>query len=353
MTHDAHHDHNDPSHLAHHFDSPRQQYDSAKVGMWVFLATEILMFGGLFVAYAVWRSLHPDVFLYAHTELNWVLGCVNTVLLIASSFTMAWAVRAAQLNQQKLLVILIALTMAGGCGFLVVKTFEYSAKWNHGLWVGTSNKYHTDYKGEHIPGEGHGGGHGEATAGHDAAADHNADHKTAGGSLEEATAVVNAVDTIQAAQDAHNKQTSTTQAHDAVVAPAAAESDNIAKAEHTILPQAASQPQGIASDYLLTPEELAAVKATEKPLHHSLSYDELTPRTKQNVQQFFQIYFMMTGLHTLHVIIGLGLMIWLIIRAKRGVFSDKYFTAVDLVGLYWHLVDLIWIFLFPLLYLIH
>lgn len=329
MSHDAHHDHNDPSHLAHHFDTPRQQYDSAKVGMWVFLATEILMFGGLFVAYAVWRSLHPDVFLYAHTELNWQLGCVNTVLLIASSFTMAWAVRAAQMNQRKLLVLLIALTMAGGCGFLVVKTFEYSAKWNHGLWVGTSNKYHEKYEGPHVPGEGHGGDHAEA-GGHDAAATGH------GEAADHAEAAVHA-DAAPAAP----------------TTPVAAAQDAPAQAEKTTLPQAASPPQGLVSDYMLTPDELTQVKATEKPVHHSLSYDELSPRTKQNVQQFFQIYFLMTGLHTFHVIVGLGLMIWILIKAQKGVFSDKYFTPVDLVGLYWHLVDLIWIFLFPLLYLIH
>src|SRR4051812_19170699 len=92
--------HHDP-HLAHHFDTPEQQYQSGKLGMWVFLATEILMFGGLFCAYSVYRHNHPDVFAFAHKALDPILGGINTVVLITSSLTMAWGVRAAQLNQKR------------------------------------------------------------------------------------------------------------------------------------------------------------------------------------------------------------------------------------------------------------
>ena len=89
-------------HLAHHFDTPAQQFSSAKLGMWLFLATEILLFGGLFCAYAVYRSNHPEIFIYAHRYLDRNLGAVNTAILLASSFTMAWAVRAAQLGRAAL-----------------------------------------------------------------------------------------------------------------------------------------------------------------------------------------------------------------------------------------------------------
>ncbi|MCC7205097.1 MAG: cytochrome c oxidase subunit 3 family protein [Phycisphaeraceae bacterium] len=311
-----HQDHagHDPN-LAHHFETPKQQFDSAKVGMWVFLATEILMFGGLFCAYAVWRSNHPDVFLYAHTKLDWRLGGINTVLLIASSFTMAWAVRAAQLSQKKLMVALLALTIAGGCGFLVVKTFEYSAKYHHGLWVGHWNQYHPNYQGPK---------HEEAAA-HAAVAP--APGSSDGGSNVSAPGSAGGYDQL------------------ALTAP-----------EHSQVTHAPPGPQGIVPA-LVTPPSSAQVQADLAEQHHTshynLAWEDLPPAEQARTHQFFQIYFLMTGLHTFHVIVGLGLLTWILLRGLRGAFGSAYFTPVDLVGLYWHLVDLIWIFLFPLLYLIH
>ena len=95
------HDDDHPAHLQHHFDTPLQQFDSAKLGMWLFLATEILLFGGLFVAYAIYRANHPEIFSWAHHLLDTKLGAINTVVLLTSSLTMAWGVRAAQLGQRK------------------------------------------------------------------------------------------------------------------------------------------------------------------------------------------------------------------------------------------------------------
>ena len=139
----AHGEHGHPSQLQHHFDTPVQQYDSGKLGMWLFLATEILLFGGLFVAYAVYRASHPEVFAYAHTFLDTNLGAINTVILLCSSLTMAWAVRAAQLNQQRLLVLLLCLTLLGAGGFLGIKYVEYKAKWEHGLlWARSYDPTH-------------------------------------------------------------------------------------------------------------------------------------------------------------------------------------------------------------------
>ena len=129
--HAAHH-----PHLAHHFDSIQQQYASAKLGMWIFLGTEILMFGGLFCAYGVYRHSHPEVFEFAHEALSRVLGGINTVVLITSSLTMALAVRASQLGQTKLLTRLLAATVFGGVVFLGIKTVEYKTKWEHHLFPG-------------------------------------------------------------------------------------------------------------------------------------------------------------------------------------------------------------------------
>src|SRR5271170_2708652 len=138
------HGHHDP-HLAHHFDTPEQQFTSAKLGMWMFLGTEILMFGGLFCAYSIYRHNHPLVFKFAaESYLSTPLGTLNTIILITSSLTMAWGVRAAQLNQRKLLIVCLILTLMGAAGFLVVKTIEYSAKWNEHVWVGEWNKYNAD-----------------------------------------------------------------------------------------------------------------------------------------------------------------------------------------------------------------
>src|SRR3954452_12303624 len=108
--------HHHPANLAHHFETPEQQYASAKMGMWVFLATELLMFGGLFCAYSVYRHNHPEVFEFAHRYLDRTLGAINTIILITSSLTMAWGVREAQLGHRRALVMCLILTLLGGCG---------------------------------------------------------------------------------------------------------------------------------------------------------------------------------------------------------------------------------------------
>src|SRR6266487_1486114 len=138
-----------PPHLAHHFESPEQQYNSAKVGMWVFLATELLMFGGLFCAYSVYRHNHPEVFEFAHRYLDRTLGALNTIILITSSLTMAWGVREAQLGRRRALMICLILTLLGGCGFMVIKSIEYRHKYVEHVWLGAGNQLSKLYKGEH------------------------------------------------------------------------------------------------------------------------------------------------------------------------------------------------------------
>ncbi len=211
-----------PTHLQHHFVSSDQQFEASKLGMWLFLVTEILLFSGMFVAYTVYRSWHPEVFEVASKALNPFLGGLNTLVLLGSSFTVALSIHMAQVNNKRGVVISLWTTVALAAVFLVVKYFEYTAKFEHGLYPGAAFAPHGDY---------------------------------------------------------------------AVMA----------------IPYA---------------------------------------------RQFFSIYFVMTGIHGVHVLVGMGVISWMAIRAMRGEFNSTYYTPVELTGLYWHLVDIIWIFLFPLMYLI-
>ncbi|QDU35046.1 Cytochrome c oxidase subunit 3 [Poriferisphaera corsica] len=313
-------EHHDP-HLAHHFDTPVQQYSSAKVGMWVFLATEILMFGGLFCAYAVYRGTHPEVFLYANHFLDTNLGAINTVVLLTSSLTMAWAVRAAQLGQQKLLVGLLFLTLLGGFGFMGIKTIEYTSKYKHGLWVGTENAFY--YKSDSFTNP-------EKLVG---AVEYGESHNAVTPSTESTDSLSEQIKDV--AQN--DEQVNQPQA----VLPTDAQ---------TNIPEANQGPVGLSTQFGRNEGDAAAYNYPEKK---PLTYEDLTPQQRTLVSQFFQIYFLMTGLHGIHVLVGMALIFWLLIRSMLGTFGPKYFVPVDLVGLYWHIVDLIWIFLFPLLYLIH
>jgi cytochrome c oxidase subunit 3 len=280
--------HHDP-HLAHHFETPAQQYQSARLGMWLFLVTEILLFGGLFCAYAVYRANHPEIFIFGHHFLDKNLGALNTVVLIFSSFTIAWAVRAAQLKQIRLFTLLLVVTLLCAFGFLGVKYVEYSHKWHAGLLWARSYAPQTHHGDE---------AHGAATGSVQMEA-------PVGGS--EAGAV---------AAPAHS-------------APASA-----GEPDRSTIPPAATGPAGLAAEEA----DRSADAIVAEPA---------------NAQTFFSIYFLMTGLHGIHVLGGIGAMFWLLFCARRGDFDTGHFTKVDLVALYWHVVDLIWIYLFLLLYLIH
>jgi cytochrome c oxidase subunit 3 len=225
--------HAHPKFLQHHFDTPAQQFDAAKLGMWVFIATEILMFGGLFVAYGIFRRSDAQTFIDAHHSLNRLMGASNTIVLLFSSLTAALAVRSAQLGNRNQTSILLVVTILCACVFLVIKYFEYTHKLEDGL----------------LPG-------------------HCFGHPWFGG-------------------DCLDK--------------------------------------GV-----------------------PISVDGLPPRANM----FFALYFAMTGLHGVHVLIGMSILTWVLIKNIRGDFSKEYFTHVELGALYWHLVDLVWIYLFPLLYLV-
>lgn len=204
--------------LAHHFETLTQQRETCSVGMWAFLAQEVMFFGGLFAVYLVYRNMYPLAFFEGSAHLDVTLGTFNTVVLIGSSLTMALAVRSAQLGRKRATAGFIAFTMALGIVFLSVKAVEYGGKWSDHL----------------IPG---------------------------------------------------------------------------------VLwdPIAGSHPQ---------------------------------------LNIFYALYFVMTGMHALHMIIGLVLMTIVSLKALRGKYSPDNYIGVEILGLYWHLVDLVWIFLFPLLYLL-
>ena len=356
------HAHGHPSHLAHHFDTPAQQFTTGKLGMWTFLATEVLMFGGLFCAYAVYRYNHPQVYLWAHNALDPFWGMVNTIVLLASSFTMAWGVRAAQLNQKGLLQWMLILTFLGGVVFMCVKAVEYQNKWKYFLFPGEFNSLNAEFK----PPEGKSIDEIRAiTIGH------VEEHAKAHSSGEHETAPAHqAAPSHQAAAAPETPPTATLpQAHGSTASeakPDAPKHDSPAPAIQEAY--TASVALTHVQSLVTAPDmgnESAAISAptlstagtnpdVDKHVgHHMTSYAELEPLDKNQLQTFFSIYFMMTGLHGIHVLVGMGLIAWLFLRASANQFSNQYFAPVDLVGLYWHLVDLIWIFLFPLLYLIH
>lgn len=387
--HDDHgHEHDHPPFLAHHFDTPEQQFDSGKLGIWLFLVTEILFFSGMFVAYAMFRMLRPEVFEGCSQFLNTKLGAINTGVLLFSSLTMAWAVRCSQLEQHKGLVGMLAATLSCAMIFLGVKAIEYSHKWGMGLLPAglftfdPNNPHPTDHpnfllflcipfiialvgvviwlvlsivRGNafHVAiakpltvvclcffvGVGLGtilesGGAETHEGPHDAHAD--PDH------LAEDAVHLHAEEEHSAAED-----------HGAVHADTA-----VADVDATVLERLATDAtnSGVQSE-LAAREQQTAVAGTSvvtdtEQISGAISGVEENVMTPRTAGVFFSIYYCMTGIHAIHILAGIGVLVWLLVRAVRRDFNRQYFGPVDYVGLYWHLVDLIWIYLFPLLYLI-
>ncbi|MBC7784944.1 MAG: cytochrome c oxidase subunit 3 [Burkholderiales bacterium] len=218
---------------------------------------------------------------------------------------MALAVRYAQLGQKTALVVCLALTILGGAGFMVIKTIEYQTKWQHHLFPGQYNVFNKDFKGDEKPPNDLSAHHGDFAP-------------------------------------APPPTTTTAAASTAPSTRPAAYFD----------PLAGTPDEPKIKPSFVDPQGLASANASLET-YHPLTFDRLSPLDRERVGTFFSIYFMMTGLHGFHVVLGMGLILWILIRARKNEFGPEYFTPVDLVGLYWHLVDLIWIFLFPLLYLIH
>ena len=218
--------------LKHHFANLDQQREAASLGMWVFIAQEVLFFGGLFVTYTVYRGMYPAAFAAGSHHLSWKIGLANTLVLIGSSFTMALGVHSAAIGRKRRVVGFLLATILLGCTFLGVKYFEYGEKIRPCLGGG-------DHAGCLVPGDGF-----------DASTVH------------------------------------------------------------------------------------------------------LEGAAGREAQIFFSLYFAMTGLHALHMIIGIPIIGTIAFLAGKGRYRPEYHTPVELVGLYWHFVDIIWVFLFPLLYLI-
>ncbi len=329
--HDDHHDHGE--FIAHHFDSAEQQFDSGKLGIWVFLVTEVLFFSGLFVAYTLYRYHHPEVFVDASRFLDKILGGLNTIVLLFSSLTMAWAVRAAQLGQNKFAGKLILITMVCAAMFLGVKAVEYSHKWDlHILPISYYNQiegYHPEPAEGGIAGALHISpwlvklsivpaiflGLFAAACGFFAATGKKVLAVFSLGLVIMMSGFFIGAVIGQVYQNWHE---STLAAHDG---------------EH-------GHGHG------------AAGHGDDHGAHDDRGPGEDTSGRKPQIGVFFSIYYCMTGLHAIHVIAGMIALSWLYLRCLKAHFRPDYFGPVDYVGLYWHLVDLIWIYLFPLLYLI-
>jgi cytochrome c oxidase subunit 3 len=215
------------AHLASHFEDLGQQHSSATLGMWTFLGTEVMFFGGLFAGFSIYRFTEPEAFARACRHLDIVRGSINTFVLLTSSLTMALAVRSGQEGDRKGQIRNLLLTMLLATIFLGIKASEYYTEYEHNL----------------VPGPSY----------------------------------------------------STAELHLPANAP---------------------------------------------------------PMMGRRTEMFFVFYFFMTGLHAFHMVIGLGIMAVLVVLASRGRFTREYYTPLELSGLYWHFVDLVWVFLFPLLYLI-
>ncbi len=219
----------------HHFETEEQQREAGSFGMWLFLLTEIMFFGGMFFAYLLYRNWYYPAFAAASNQLSVPLGAFNTAVLISSGFCMAIGVWAAEVRRKGVLVVMLILTTFFGLVFLGVKADEYHEKWEK----------------HHIPG------------------------------------------------------------------------DSFSISQFT------------------------------NPAGYGLKEEPLAPDMAQKTQVFFFLYFAMTGMHALHMIIGIGLLGWLLYRAQRGEFTNGYVAPIENFGLYWHFVDIVWLFLFPLLYLIN
>jgi cytochrome c oxidase subunit 3 len=286
-------------HLAHHFDTPQQQFDAGKLGIWLFLLTEVLFFAGLFCAYTVYRSMHPEVFVYAHYFLDTKLGALNTCVLLISSLTAAWAVRNAQLSQKKHLIVNILITIACAFTFMCVKYVEYAHKYHDGLLPGPAFQ-----------------------------------------PKEQVWELKSFRDRHPEAAEYAEKLAKKAEKQEAAAKGGAAKAEG-AKGEEK--PEQIERP---------TEEQLEPLIAAG--LVGPRSLDPSAPISRPRMGHvFFGIYFFMTGLHGFHVLIGIGIWIWMLVKAAKGQFGPNYFGPIDFTALYWHLVDLIWIYLFPLLYLIH
>ena len=431
--HDAHEAHDDEHHvdhgspfIQHHYDDAQHQFDSGKFGIWLFLAQEVLFFSALFVAYVLYRVHHPEIYSYAHKWLDVKYGATNTAVLIFSSLTAAWAVRAAQLGQRKLLIACLATTIVCACAFLGIKYIEYSHKVHEHILFGRYFDPCVSPGGEELLTKknmcmGSKGsvvwdyGSDKPTEGCFEAAKLDLDPKLAGVQADREVTVVK-VDEKGKELGPASPGTITNRCPDELLTILNGENDSAVGTSKELVKEAAPkfpcwrpayQPAvcpdlttpeqrthgagmksqvGILVEYgdheeregiqvkakckdATAPKPLDALALSHetktehvgersiRPKHEVSTHEEheiesLGP-PPEHTSMFLTIYFAMTGLHGIHVLFGILVFIWLLIRAVKGQFTPDYFGPIDFAALYWHIVDLIWIFLFPLLYLIH
>ena len=304
MAHDTH-EHYHPPGLQHQFEDMGQQAESDSIGMWMFLVQEIMFFGGLFTVYLVFRSRYPMAFAAGSNHLNVIWGTANTLVLIVSSLTMALAVHFAQLGKRNLQVILIAVTMVLGTVFLAVKAIEYTDKYYEGI---------VPIKGLNL--------------------------KTP----------KEKVDNPSTTAEEHAPSDPDSQKNQSLDSPSSVE---LKEGEHHEEKYVNPTADFVWNDTSLAVKARDGGYLTNAEKIGYFSNGEIdAAKFRDKVRIFFWIYFAMTGLHALHMIIGLGIMAWLLWRAFRGEFVPEYYAPVEMAGLYWHFVDIVWIFLFPLLYLL-
>lgn len=325
------HDHGHPDYLAHHFDTTEQQFDSGKLGMWLFLITEVLFFSGLFLAYTTYRTLHPELFVEAHVFLDKWLGAANTIVLLFSSLTMAWAVRSAQLEEHRVTAWCCAITLCCASVFMGVKAVEYSTKFAEGLLpVG----FYFHEEGLFLPKLKWGwlvafsvpAALGAVICGLFAAFYWNQSERMRLFWLSLVATCLAFFLGVGLGEGL--PKLLGTGAHHGESHAGAHSGEHSPPGEHAGEHAAAAA----------KPPAMEAAAGGSRPVDSSI---------------FFSIYYSMTGLHAIHILAGMGVIIWIMYRAFHEHFRKDYFGPVDNVGLYWHLVDLIWIYLFPLLYLIH
>jgi len=328
------HDHEHGPFIAHHFHTAEQQFDSGKLGIWLFLVTEVLFFGGLFVAYIIYRYNRPEVFTDAHHHLDTLLGGLNTIVLLFSSLTMAWGVRAAQMGDNKTTAISVLITMVCAALFLGVKAVEYSHKWDLGLLPGDYFSY--DPHAEHA---------------HHLISNYLVMLCIPFGLLFVGFAI-GAVLNLKTGESLlgrfYGGLAITMLGYFAGVAGGVVWMSAMAT-EHghddTHHAAAVTVPVELIRPVSLVP--LAAPVADVAPAAAA------SPGViDKSLGVFFSIYYCMTGLHAIHIIGGIVALSWIFYRSLAAQWRPDYFGPVDFVGLYWHLVDLIWIYLFPLMYLI-
>jgi cytochrome c oxidase subunit 3 len=369
--HAEHHEHEHPAYIAHHFDTAEQQFDSGKLGIWVFLVTEVLFFSGLFVLYTLWRYLHPEIFEQAHVFLNKYLGALNTLVLLFSSLTVAWAVRSAQLAKNGLCAVLILITMICAAVFLGVKAIEYSHKWDMGILVRSKFNMIAPQTPDSIMGQSAYLiylsivpailGIGFLLMSIVSRVKGSALWSkfwmgmvlTIGGyflGVMIGIIFMNAIGEGHSSGD-HAEHASTQQPMVLLAEPQETATQEPAAQEHTE-PHATESTDdhapGTSSDH--EAHDTHSEAAHEGKSHGSHDVDP--EKMDRDIGIFFSIYYCMTGLHAVHIIAGIAFLAWIFYRSLAGHWRPDYFGPVDYVGLYWHLVDLIWIYLFPMLYLI-